>query len=33
MTIWRELGEVMTENVTVIRYNAKMQRTLVKLAS
>ena len=31
MTIWRELGDVMTENVTVIRYNANLQRTLVKL--
>ena len=31
MVIWRELGEVMTENVTVIRYNAKLQQTLVKI--
>jgi succinate dehydrogenase / fumarate reductase flavoprotein subunit len=31
LTIWRELGEVMTENVTVIRYNANLQKTLVKL--
>jgi succinate dehydrogenase / fumarate reductase, flavoprotein subunit len=32
ITIWRELGEVMTENVTVIRYNANIQKTLNKLA-
>ena len=31
LTIWRELGEVMTENVTVIRYNANLQKTLAKL--
>jgi succinate dehydrogenase / fumarate reductase flavoprotein subunit len=31
LTIWRELGEVMTENVTVIRYNANLQKTLIKL--
>ena len=31
LTIWRELGDVMTENVTVIRYNAKLQATLVKI--
>jgi succinate dehydrogenase flavoprotein subunit len=31
LTIWREMGDVMTENVTVIRYNAAMQKTLVKL--
>jgi succinate dehydrogenase / fumarate reductase flavoprotein subunit len=31
MTIWRELGDVMTENVTVIRYNANLEKTLVKL--
>jgi succinate dehydrogenase / fumarate reductase, flavoprotein subunit len=31
LTIWRELGDVMTENVTVIRYNANLQKTLVKL--
>src|ERR1700689_4476305 len=31
LTIWREMGEIMTENVTVIRYNAAMQKTLVKL--
>ena len=30
MTIWRELGDVMTET-PVIRYNANLQRTLVKL--
>ncbi len=32
ITIWRELGEVMTENVTVIRYNANIKKTLGKLA-
>jgi succinate dehydrogenase / fumarate reductase flavoprotein subunit len=31
IAIWREMGEIMTENVTVIRYNAKLQQTLVKL--
>ena len=31
LAIWREMGEVMTENVTVIRYNAAMQKTMVKL--
>jgi succinate dehydrogenase flavoprotein subunit len=31
LTIWRELGDVMTENVTVIRYNAALQKTLVKI--
>jgi len=31
LTIWRELGNVMTENVTVIRYNAALQKTLVKI--
>jgi succinate dehydrogenase / fumarate reductase flavoprotein subunit len=31
LTIWRELGDAMTENVTVIRYNAKLQATLVKI--
>jgi succinate dehydrogenase / fumarate reductase, flavoprotein subunit len=31
LTIWRELGEVMTENVTVIRYNANLRKTLVKI--
>lgn len=31
LTIWRELGETMTENVTVIRYNANLQKTLVKI--
>ena len=31
LTIWREMGDIMTENVTVIRYNAAMQKTLVKL--
>jgi succinate dehydrogenase flavoprotein subunit len=32
ITIWRELGEAMTENVTVIRYNANIKKTLNKLA-
>jgi succinate dehydrogenase / fumarate reductase, flavoprotein subunit len=31
IVIWRELGEVMTENVTVIRYNANLQKSLGKL--
>src|SRR5271156_76140 len=31
LTIWRELGDIMTENVTVIRYNANLQKTLVKI--
>jgi succinate dehydrogenase / fumarate reductase, flavoprotein subunit len=31
ITIWRELGEIMTENVTVIRYNAALQKTLAKI--
>src|SRR5450432_1298188 len=31
LTIWRELGDVMTENVTVIRYNAALRKTLVKI--
>jgi succinate dehydrogenase / fumarate reductase flavoprotein subunit len=31
ITIWRELGEVMTENCTVIRYNANIKKTLDKL--
>jgi len=31
LTIWRELGDVMTENVTVIRYNAALQKTLTKI--
>jgi succinate dehydrogenase / fumarate reductase flavoprotein subunit len=31
IAIWREMGEVMTENVTVIRYNANLQKTLTKL--
>ena len=31
LTIWREMGDAMTENVTVIRYNAAMQKTLLKL--
>ncbi len=32
ITIWRELGEVMTENCTVIRYNANIKKTVGKLA-
>jgi len=31
ITIWRELGEVMTENATVIRYNAALENTLAKI--
>jgi len=31
IAIWREMGDIMTENVTVIRYNANLQKTLVKL--
>ena len=31
LVIWREMGDAMTENVTVIRYNAAMQKTVVKL--
>ncbi len=31
ITIWKELGDTMTENVTVIRYNNKMQQTLAKI--
>ena len=31
IAIWRELGDVMTENVTVIRYNATLKKTLEKL--
>ena len=33
ITIWKEMGETMTENVTVIRYNAKMKETLNTLAA
>ncbi|WP_395144252.1 succinate dehydrogenase flavoprotein subunit [Armatimonas sp.] len=29
--LWRELGHVMTENVTVVRYNSRLQHTLEKL--
>jgi succinate dehydrogenase / fumarate reductase, flavoprotein subunit len=29
--IWRELGNIMTENVTVVRYNNRLQNTLEKL--
>jgi succinate dehydrogenase / fumarate reductase flavoprotein subunit len=32
ITIWRELGEAMTENVTVIRYNANIKKTIEKLS-
>lgn len=31
ITIWRELGDTMTENVTVMRYNANLQKTLAKI--
>jgi succinate dehydrogenase / fumarate reductase, flavoprotein subunit len=31
LAIWRELGDLMTENVTVIRYNAALQKTLTKI--
>src|ERR1700734_2491200 len=31
ITIWKELGNVMTENVTVTRYNKNLQATLGKL--
>jgi succinate dehydrogenase / fumarate reductase flavoprotein subunit len=31
MVIWKEMGDTMTENVTVIRYNNKMKQTLAKL--
>jgi succinate dehydrogenase / fumarate reductase flavoprotein subunit len=31
ITIWRELGDVMTENVTVIRYNANLKKTLARI--
>jgi succinate dehydrogenase / fumarate reductase, flavoprotein subunit len=31
VTIWRELGDVMTENVTVIRYNVNLKKTLEKI--
>jgi succinate dehydrogenase / fumarate reductase flavoprotein subunit len=31
ITIWRELGDIMTENVTVIRYNANLKKTLDKI--
>ncbi len=30
-TLWRELGEIMTANVTVVRYNQKLQETDNKL--
>lgn len=29
--IWRDLGTVMTENMTVVRYNARLENTLSKL--
>jgi succinate dehydrogenase / fumarate reductase, flavoprotein subunit len=31
ITIWRELGDIMTENVTVIRYNNALKKTLDKI--
>ena len=31
ITIWKEMGQTMTENVTVIRYNKAMESTLAKL--
>ncbi len=31
LTIWRELGDLMTENVTVIRYNANLKKTIDKI--
>jgi succinate dehydrogenase / fumarate reductase, flavoprotein subunit len=31
ITIGREMGDIMTENVTVIRYNANLEKTLGKL--
>ncbi len=31
ITIWKELGATMTENVTVIRYNEKMKQTVAKI--
>ncbi|HEV2288330.1 MAG TPA: succinate dehydrogenase flavoprotein subunit [Candidatus Acidoferrales bacterium] len=31
MTIWKELGDLMTEYVTVVRYNANLQKALTKL--
>ena len=31
ITIWKEMGATMTENVTVIRYNKAMEATLAKL--
>jgi succinate dehydrogenase / fumarate reductase flavoprotein subunit len=31
ITIWRELGDTMTENVTVTRYNANLKKTLTKI--
>jgi succinate dehydrogenase / fumarate reductase flavoprotein subunit len=31
IVIWRELGDVMTENVTVIRYNPALEKTLAKI--
>jgi succinate dehydrogenase / fumarate reductase flavoprotein subunit len=29
--IWRELGDSMTENMTVVRYNARLEQQLVKI--
>lgn len=31
MTIWKELGEVMVEHVTVVRFNANLEKALRKL--
>jgi succinate dehydrogenase / fumarate reductase, flavoprotein subunit len=31
ITIWKELGALMTEHVTVVRYNAKLQKALTML--
>jgi succinate dehydrogenase flavoprotein subunit len=31
ITLWRELGEAMSENVTVIRYNANLKKTVAKI--
>src|ERR1700728_2914138 len=31
VTIWREMGDIMTENVTVIRYTANLEKKMVKL--
>jgi succinate dehydrogenase / fumarate reductase flavoprotein subunit len=31
ITIWRELGDTMSQNVTVMRYNANLKKTLEKI--